>query len=413
MSGIPGGALPVGGNVDSNEGLSVTEREFTDYILGNAKPIDSIDDMTQFSDLEPLRDLAEQSLVCMYGEAHGMVENYRLGLRVFRYLYTLGYRTFILESDWAYSDLFNDFLRTGDEGLIRSMDSWHYPNASNNQDCMDFYRTLYEWNRSLPEGQKISMWGTDVAHGKTATVNKILEGLRHLPDRQVSDELAAQLHRAVESGRTYAGYKQFEREFLEKTHPYADSTRDYEKTALYVRILKDTAAWKEIDEDSDATTAAATAATTVTADYPGVQEIREEASLAIWNYILARHDFRRDGKILFHGGSWHTVLGVKEGVTRRLGVLLNETVPQVAGKVFTINAMTVSGSARVKDGSHKDARELLGRSTMREELCKLPHRWSLVVNNEGVFHPEGTLYSAYIMLKDCTPARSRPDNAGV
>ncbi len=79
--------------------MSDAERAFADFILLNATPIASIDDMTQFSDLDPLRDVAERSLLCMYGEAHGMVENYRLGLRVLRYLYTLGYRTYIVESD--------------------------------------------------------------------------------------------------------------------------------------------------------------------------------------------------------------------------------------------------------------------------------------------------------------------------
>lgn len=397
-----GEALPVGETRDPDERLSDAERAFADFILLNATPIASIDDMTQFSDLDPLRDVAERSLLCMYGEAHGMVENYRLGLRVLRYLYTLGYRTYIVESDWAYSDIFNDYLRTGDERLIMSMDSWNYPNASNNQDCLDFYRALHEWNSSLPEGKKIRMWGTDVSHGKTATVNRILEGLRHVPDRQVSDELAAHLHHAVASGRTYSDFKEFERLFLEKTRPFAHSTRDYEKTVLYVRVLKDTAAWKEIEDNHNPN---------IKADYPGVQEIREEASLAIWNYILARHDFHRDGKILFHGGSWHTPLAVKEGTTRRLGILLNETVPQVAGRVCSINAVTVSGSARVKDGSHKDARELLGQSPMWTELSRLPHRWSLAVNNQGVFLPDGTSYSAYILLKDCTPARNRPSDA--
>ncbi|MBL7850409.1 MAG: hypothetical protein JNN04_05875 [Cyclobacteriaceae bacterium] len=87
------------------------------------------------------------------GESHNVASNEVRHFNLFRFLNSnFGVRYYIKEYDFQYGYSVNKYLQTGDE-------AWFGRGPS--KEAVEFYRKLYELNRTLPEGEKITFISLD------------------------------------------------------------------------------------------------------------------------------------------------------------------------------------------------------------------------------------------------------------
>ncbi len=364
------------------------------FIEANQRPLVSLGDLEDFGDLEPLHGLATQADVFMLGESHGIAENPQLVLRVLAYLHRLGYRYLALETDFTYTDALNEYLRTGDEEHLRKLDMWLVSWGLNTEEQLAFWRALQAWNRTLPEDERITVWGTDIAYAPLQGRAQVQAMLRAIPDQALAKELEDLFWRATQKRRPVSGLTQkppdletFEETFLAKTSTIKDTIPDYDKLAMTIRVLKET----ETSNRKETVI--------------GQMATREETRMAVWRYLWDRYHPERTGKVLVYGGAVHA--GFASAKPRNLAIVLNEDFAQTKGKVRSLAIWPVSGSFYYA-GLHevKDERAFT-RGLIPERFKNLPLR-TLILDTDHELRFVGRSFDAYVFLQQCTPQHPFP-----
>jgi len=135
-----------------------------------------------FSGFEVMDKAAQSGRFFLGGEDHRYMEfNSRMELKLMRYLHQKGgVRHMILELGFARGYVLQQYVQTGDSVWLDLLDH------TTGSDYMEMYRSMREWNRALPDADKVIVTGIDVER-YTDVPLLLLDHL--LPDSGIPDQL--------------------------------------------------------------------------------------------------------------------------------------------------------------------------------------------------------------------------------
>lgn len=145
--------------------LSITSCTKADLV-----PMEYLSEHARIIDLEktplPESESSENPYtVFLSGESHIYQKSYQLQKFLIQYLYEQeGVRVILSEMGLGKSVLLDEYLQTGDSYLLSITLGELKGTFSNNQQNREFWEWLYEFNRSLPEGEKLHLVGLDIEH---------------------------------------------------------------------------------------------------------------------------------------------------------------------------------------------------------------------------------------------------------
>lgn len=88
------------------------------------------------------------------GEAHHVSSNFSFQLSNLQFLVTRGFRNLVWEMPYSYTLIGQQYISTGNDSLL-SFISW------SKEDSV-YWKSVYQLNRSLAEGDKLHLWGIDI-----------------------------------------------------------------------------------------------------------------------------------------------------------------------------------------------------------------------------------------------------------
>jgi len=136
------------------------ENKYTDYLKNNKAVLD----LTDTNRWELLKSDAEQNQFIILGESHGAQDAQLIDFSLLKYLNkTVGTKNYIAELDYAQSSSINEYLRTGNETVLkRVFRNWVKKNAQwGNSDFYNKIVKIRALNKTLPKAQQISFSGID------------------------------------------------------------------------------------------------------------------------------------------------------------------------------------------------------------------------------------------------------------
>lgn len=136
------------------------ENKFLDYLKNNK----TIIDLNGTNQWEQLKSDAEQNQFLILGESHGAQDAQLIDFSLLKYLNkTVGTKNYIAELDYAQSTSINEYLKTGNETLLKNVfRNWVKKNAQWGN--YDFYNKIIKikaLNKTLPKSRQITFTGID------------------------------------------------------------------------------------------------------------------------------------------------------------------------------------------------------------------------------------------------------------
>lgn len=148
---------------------SVSEAEDTidlnaymNYVAENAVSIDKLD-----SKDENYYNFEDYSIY-LIGEGHGIAKSFDAELEMIKFLNSK-YKVNKLFLEYGYSDVYiiNEYLSTGDISLIENLVKLYAGTFGASKNLVEFFESLYEYNSTLPDENKITVVPGDVQHQTT------------------------------------------------------------------------------------------------------------------------------------------------------------------------------------------------------------------------------------------------------
>jgi hypothetical protein len=87
------------------------------------------------------------------GEAHHVSSIFPFQLSHLRYLVTKGFRNLVWEMPYSYGLIGQEYISTGNDSLLKYI-AW-------SKEDLVYWKGVYELNQSLPEDDKLCLWGID------------------------------------------------------------------------------------------------------------------------------------------------------------------------------------------------------------------------------------------------------------
>lgn len=138
-------------------------KELKDYLKKNYSIIDPKDE--SMKDLSIMDDDLKDGEMFLTGENHGVRANIELRIKFLKYYKgKTNFKYYLCELPYSMTHFLNIYLETKDENTLKDIyrplkgtDAW-------NKDEYDYWGTLYEFNRGLPEDDRLTLVGTDIEH---------------------------------------------------------------------------------------------------------------------------------------------------------------------------------------------------------------------------------------------------------
>ncbi|MFW5649644.1 MAG: hypothetical protein ACOCG5_11195 [Candidatus Alkaliphilus sp. MAG34] len=116
-------------------------------------------------DLSIMDDDLKNSEIFLTGENHGVKANIELRIKFLRYYKErTNFKYYLCELPYSMTYFLNKYLETKDEDILKNIyeplkgtDAW-------NKDEYDYWGYLYEFNKKLPEDDRITLIGPDIEH---------------------------------------------------------------------------------------------------------------------------------------------------------------------------------------------------------------------------------------------------------
>lgn len=159
--------------LSATKGYSVSDKVFKDTI--------HLSNNSEFIGFSLLDSNALKADVFINGENHSYLSsNKKLWVKMIKYLYhNAGVRNVVLEYGYSAGYLINRYIQTGDSGLFEVLKKYSFEQHAS------AYKDLMEFNRSLPEDDKIYIAGIDLERGFRTAVKALCI---LLPDSFVLDD---------------------------------------------------------------------------------------------------------------------------------------------------------------------------------------------------------------------------------
>ena len=172
-------------STDKAKGLSKEVKEaYNKYFGEHALDIDT----KALSDKKLLKDSGlEKYPIILIGENHGIAKTFEIELFWIKYLnQNANVRDILLEEGYCDAQLVNRYLETGDMTIIEKMMDNLKGTFAHSKEQYEFYKALYEYNKTLPQDKKLKVYGVDIQHQVTTGLS-YMSSL--LPDQEEPKEI--------------------------------------------------------------------------------------------------------------------------------------------------------------------------------------------------------------------------------
>lgn len=135
-----------------------------DYLQINNSSI-NIKDVNDFGGLELIKEDLNDKKIIFTGENHTLTKDDEVRMKLIKYLQKeININYYLLE--WGYSSAYfmNKYLESGDEEILKKIFYNVEGTAGHNTDDYNFFKDLYEFNKTLHEEDKIKVVGIDIEH---------------------------------------------------------------------------------------------------------------------------------------------------------------------------------------------------------------------------------------------------------
>lgn len=150
-----------------------------DYLNKNNKPI-NLKDINDFSGLEILKDDLKNKKIIFTGEDHTLDKDNLFKIKMIKYLQNeIDLKYYLDESGYANAYFFNKYLNSGDEKILKQAFNQVKGTALYNTDDYNFYKSLYEFNQTLPEDKRIEIVGIDIEHGGLSSYEYLMDIMKN------------------------------------------------------------------------------------------------------------------------------------------------------------------------------------------------------------------------------------------
>lgn len=172
---------------------------YTKIVYSSGKKINTTGD---FQELKAIEEDLSKYEVYLTGEVHGVDLSYEAQKYITKYLVeTQGVKYILLENSTSIAELLNQYLKTGDEELLKKVMLNYEGSPDYNQGLNDLYKFYYEYNKQLPEAKKLTFVGIDIEHNMKVAclyINNLVKDLGDPPQ-----EIQAMIQRATAYGNYY------------------------------------------------------------------------------------------------------------------------------------------------------------------------------------------------------------------
>lgn len=138
--------------------------------------LDKVDD---YSDIKALDKVIKDKEILFIGEEHNVKENVEIQQKFLNFLidnWNLKY--YVLETGYAQTMLMNEYLKTGDEKLLKEVfQELGLFSSPFSQDQFEMMKSIYEKNKTLSEEKKITIIGIDAVQVSEEITLKYIEML--------------------------------------------------------------------------------------------------------------------------------------------------------------------------------------------------------------------------------------------
>ena len=148
------------------------ENKFIDYLKNNSSVLDLKGD----NQWDMLKTDAEQDQFIILGESHGTQAAQLIDFNLLKYLNkTVGTKNYIAELDFAQAATINEYLKTGDESLLKTVfRTWVKRHAQwGNSDFYEKIIKIRKLNKTVPKQKQITFIGIDQIQDFTLYFNLI------------------------------------------------------------------------------------------------------------------------------------------------------------------------------------------------------------------------------------------------
>lgn len=136
-----------------------TGNKYVSYLTENSETIP----LEQNFSYDTLGKDVEKNQLILVGESHGFKEPTKFDIDFFKYLHeNHNVNHYVAEFDFVQARLLNDFLKSGDEDLLKSiLKKWAVVQGRNNKDYFNKYLELHKYYKQLSEDNKFEIIGID------------------------------------------------------------------------------------------------------------------------------------------------------------------------------------------------------------------------------------------------------------
>lgn len=158
--------------------LNKTYKDEQDYLSKNHSII-NLEDSDNFSGLDILKKDLKGKKIVLTGENHYLDKNHLIDIKMLKYLQKqIGVNYYLGEEGYSISYFVNKYLETGDESYLNKVFKNFEGTRANNIGYYEKYRQIYEFNKTLPENERIKIIGVDIEPGANMSYDYIMEVMK-------------------------------------------------------------------------------------------------------------------------------------------------------------------------------------------------------------------------------------------
>lgn len=153
-------------NIDSEESLEqpTNEEQIIHYLQKNYSAI-NLEDENEFEDLAIMDSDIKGKEIIFTAEVHGSKANKELNMKFLKYFKEKNnFKYYLYETPYSDAYFINKYLETGDIKILEEIYKPLKGTLAWNKDSYNYWKRLYEYNKTLPKRKKIQVIGVDIEH---------------------------------------------------------------------------------------------------------------------------------------------------------------------------------------------------------------------------------------------------------
>lgn len=191
-----------------------------EYLKHNYSAIDISND-NEFDDLNIMDSDVEDKEIFFTAEIHGVKANEELNMKFLKYFKEKAdFKYLLCENSYSNAYFIKKYLDTGDIKILEEIYKPLKGTFAWNKEGYNFWKELYEYNSSLPEGKTIHPIGVDIEHQPVNAYRFLVEVL---PEKEIPIEIIEKIDKVKETFKDMKTYSSL------RTLEYEQCSRELQK----------------------------------------------------------------------------------------------------------------------------------------------------------------------------------------